>query len=256
MSPQGVATTLLLPPLLLVLVSIACALGLLVLRRGRRVLAAAVLAAGLGQVLLATPYVSASLRLGLQREVPRPSDAAAPSAGAIIVLSAEAVRTEDGEEVGPLTLERLRAGARLARATGLPLLVTGGPAGPGRPSHAELMARVLAEEFGLPVRWVEPRAPDTAGNARFSAAMLRAEGIGAAYAVTHAWHMPRALEAFAREGFTALPAPVRRDRAPEGILADWVPRPDHLGQSWLALREWAGRLVYALRDGPAGGGRQ
>lgn len=256
MSPQGVATTLLLPPLLLLLVSIACAVGLLVLRRGRRGLAALILAAGLGQLLLATPYVSVSLRLSLQRDVPDRIDPTGPPPKAIVVLGADAVRTEDGDEVGPLTLERLRAGARLARATGLPLLVTGGPAGPDRPPHAVLMARVLKEEFGLSPRWVEPDAADTAGNAVRSVVMLREDGIVAAHVVTHAWHMPRTLEAFAREGFTALPAPVRRERPPEGRLVEWIPRPDHLGQSWLALREWAGRLVYALRDGPGRGERQ
>lgn len=255
MSPQGVATTLLLPPILLVLVSVVCALGLLFLQRRRRLFGLVILAAGLGQLLLATPYVSASLRLSLQRDVPDRADPASPSPGAIVVLSADSVRTEGSDEVGPLTLERLRAGARLARSTALPLLVTGGPAGPERPPHAILMAHVLEEEFGLPVRWIEPEAADTAGNARLSAAMLRAEGIAAAYVVTHAWHMPRAIEAFTREGFAALPAPVRRDRAPEGRFADWIPRPDHLGQSWLALREWAGRVVYALRDG-GGWGRQ
>lgn len=255
MSPQGLATTLLLPPILLLLVSVACALGLLFLPRRQRLFALVILAAGLCQILLATPYVSASLRLSLQRDVPERPQAGGPAPGAIVVLSADAVRTEGGEEVGPLTLERLRAGARLARTTALPLLVTGGPAGPDRAPHATLMARVLEEEFGLAVRWVEPEAADTAGNARFSAAMLRAEGIMAAHVVTHAWHMPRTLEAFRREGFTALPAPVRRDRALEGRFADWVPSADHLGQSWLALREWAGRVVYALRDG-GGGGRQ
>ena len=78
--------------------------------------------------------------------------------------------------------------------------------------------------------------------------MLREAGIGAAYVVTHAWHLPRALEAFSREGFATSPAPVRLDRIPDGRLSDWVPRADHLGGSWFALREWAGRLVYAIRD--------
>lgn len=247
MSMQGIATNLLLPPLLLLLVSVACGILLLLQRRLRRSLAAVVVAAGLAQLLLATPYVASALKLSLQRDIPRAADHAAPRA--IIILGADAARSETGDGLGPLSLERVRAGAALARRTGLPLLVTAGRFGPDRPPLALLMAEALAEDFGTSARWIEPHAADTAGNARLSAALLRAEGIEAAYVVTHAWHLPRALEAFGRQGFVAVPAPVRRDSAPSGRLSDWIPRPDHLVSSWFALREWAGRLVYAVRDG-------
>ena len=45
-----------------------------------------------------------------------------------------------------------------------------------------------------------------------------------------------------------LPAPVRRRLPPAFGPAEWLPRADNLGESWFALREWAGRLVYAIRD--------
>ncbi|MFC7542492.1 YdcF family protein [Siccirubricoccus deserti] len=67
--------------------------------------------------------------------------------------------------------------------------------------------------------------------------------------VTHAWHMPRSQEAFTRAGLPTLAAPVRLDRLPRWEAREFMPRPDRLAQSWYALREWAGRLVYALRDG-------
>ena len=143
----------------------------------------------------------------------------------------------------------MRTAVELQRRTGLPLLVTGGVFRGAPRSIAEVMAESLAGDFAVPVRWIEPKARDTAENARFAAAMLREDGIGAAYVVTHAWHMPRTLEAFAREGFTALPAPVAPGPVPDGRLSDWVPRPDHWYESWLFLREWAGILVYRLRDG-------
>jgi uncharacterized SAM-binding protein YcdF (DUF218 family) len=254
MALQGIATTLLLPPLLLVLLSLAGAVVLLVSgrRRPRRGVALLVLAAALGQLLLATPYVSAALRVSLQRTLPAATPGTAP--GAIVILSAEVARSEDGVDIGPLTLERVRTGAELARRTGLPVLVTGGYIGVGEPPLAALMADALQRDFGLGVRWVEPRAADTAGNARFSAEMLRADGIAAAYVVTHAWHLPRALEAFSRTGLAAVPAPVRLDRAPEGVASDWIPRADHLAQSWFAIREWLGILVYRLRDVPPSSG--
>jgi uncharacterized SAM-binding protein YcdF (DUF218 family) len=168
--------------------------------------------------------------------------------GAIIILGAEVTHGLGGPSAGPLTLERLRAGAALHRATGLPLLVTGGVLAPGDPPIAVLMARSLAVDFSAPVRWIEPRAADTHENARFSTAMLAAEGIHAAHLVSQSWHLPRALEAFAREGFAALPAPVRRSLPPGLGAGQWLPRADNLAESWFALREWAGRIVYAIRD--------
>jgi uncharacterized SAM-binding protein YcdF (DUF218 family) len=169
--------------------------------------------------------------------------------GAIIILGAEMASGAADADIGPLTLERLRTGAALHRRLGLPILVTGGPLRPREPPIAELMARSLTEDFGTPARWTEDAARDTRDNAALAAAMLRGEGIRAAYLVTHAWHMPRAMEAFRRDGFAVIPAPVHRLRTPEGSARDWVPRPDHLAMTWYALREWLGRAVYAVRDG-------
>jgi uncharacterized SAM-binding protein YcdF (DUF218 family) len=110
------------------------------------------------------------------------------------------------------------------------------------------MAASLAADFGVATRWQETRSADTRQNAVFSAALLRQEGIGAAWLVTHAWHMPRSQEAFTRVDLPTLAAPVRLDRLPRWEAREFMPRPDRLAQSWYTLREWAGRLVYALRD--------
>ncbi|MBX9702332.1 MAG: YdcF family protein [Acetobacteraceae bacterium] len=245
MSLQSVLTTLLLPPILLVLLCLVA--GAL----GRRLL---VVAGALLLLALATPIVSGWLLVSLERAVPRGPFAAPPGCeagpGAIVILSGDIARGQDGTDVGPLTLERLRAGAALHRRTGLPILLSGGAFEPGGTPLAVLMRRSLVHEFDVPVRWLESRSADTAQNAAFSVAMLRAEGICAAWVVTHAWHLPRTLEAFARHpGVTALPAPVRFRRAPPGDeIADYIPRVDRWTDSWFALREWAGRLVYAIRD--------
>ena len=244
MSLQPILTALLLPPLLLPLCVLAGALLAWHGRRGGTALAAA---AAMAELFLATPLAAGLLTASLEREAGEVRYAGA-TPGAIVVLGAEAARGPAGVDIGPLTLERIRAGAALQRRTGLPLLVTGGPLAPGDPPIAALMARSLESEFNVPVRWMEQAARDTRENAVLSAAILREAGIGAAHVVTHAWHLPRAREAFARDGFDAAPAPVRLDRVPDGRPSDWVPRPDHLGESWFVLREWAGRLVYALRD--------
>lgn len=244
---RNLLASLLLPPFILVLMAIA---GALAAWRGRRRAGVLVALAAACVLVLATPLAADLLRASLERGVVHAADPG--RAGAIIVLGAEAVRAgPQSHDVGPLSLERLRAGAALHRATGLPVLVTAGPLGDGQAPLAHLMARSLAADFGVTARWVEDRARDTRDNADLSAAMLRASGIGEALVVTHAWHMPRALEAFARQGFPARPAPVRLDGPPTFAAAMLVPRPDQLAMSWFALREWAGRLAYRLRDGPA-----
>ena len=235
-------TALLLPPLGLLLVALLA--GLLAWR-GRRLAGLLATGAALGVLLLATPAVAALLRWSLERELTSGPAAIVP--GAIIVLGAEATHGPMGTAVGPLTLERLRAGAALHRATGLPILVTAGVLAPGDPPLAALMATSLAEDFRTPTRWVEPRAADTAQNARFSTALLRAAGIEAAYLVSHAWHLPRARAAFGRQGLPALAAPVRLGGAPLLGVTQWLPRADNLGESWFMLREWAGRAVYGWR---------
>ncbi len=233
-----------LPPVLLLLLAI---LGGALAARGRRWAGLGAALAALGVLLLATPAVAGLLRWSLEREVTA-SAAATVEPAAIIILGAELHQGGNGAEPGRMSLMRLREGARLHRLTGLPLLVTGGVVSPGAPPLALLMARSLTDDFGTPPRWVEPRATDTRENAAFSAALLAERGIRAAHVVSHGWHLPRALAAFERAGLSALPVPVEAGAPPTAAPADWLPRPDHLMESWLALREWAGRLVYALRD--------
>jgi len=247
---QGLLTGLALPPLLLVLLALAS--GLSTWRGGARGGAVAALSM-VGLFALATPLGSRALTVALEQQIDeRAVGLAMPTA--IIVLGGDMARGAEGDDIGPLTLERLRAAAALHRRTGLPLLVTGGSLAPDAPPIATLMAASLTADFGVTARWVEPHARDTRENAAFATRSLREEGMGAAFVVSHAWHLPRAQAAFARHGFRTLPAPVRRDRPPQGEVADWIPRPDHLVQSWYILREWAGLLVYRLRDGGSAAG--
>jgi len=246
MTLQAVLTALLLPPLLLVLAQLA---GAVLAWRGWRGGLLVAILAGVAQLLLATPFAAGTLLTSLH---PLQGSSGSPP-GAIVVLGGDGARILQGSEapgsdVGPLTLERLRAGAALQRRTGLPLLVTGGPNSADAEPLGIVMARSLRDDFGISTRWVEPAARDTRDNAVLSAALLQPEGIRTVLLVTHGWHMARAVEAFRRAGLAALPAPVRPDSPPDGRASDWVPRPDHLAESWYALREWAGRLVYALRD--------
>jgi uncharacterized SAM-binding protein YcdF (DUF218 family) len=245
MALRSVIAAQLLPPLGFAWIALLG--GLLAWRRARLAGSLAV-AGGLGTLVLAMPFVAGALRASLEDAVPQPSGA---EPAAIVILGAETSRGIGGTDPGPLTLERLRAGAALHRRTGLPVLVTGGRIATGQPPIAQVMATSLSADFGVSARWIEPAAGTTRDNATLSAAMLRAEGIGTVHVVSHGWHLARASAAFERAGLGVRPAPVRRYGWRPAAWQDLVPRPMMLGASWLMLREWTGILVYRLRDGAA-----
>ncbi len=245
---------LILPPVNLALVALVA----LVLRRR-----AVALVALLAVLVLALPVVADQLIWRLEQGLPEVlADRSVPQA--IVILSAETERLAAAPggllpvatDVGPLTLERLRAGMLLARRTGLPVLTSGGvinrtvgPDGFQEPPVAAVMARVLADDWQVPVRWQETASADTWQNAANSAVLLRAAGISKVYVVTHAWHERRALVAFAAAGIEAVAAPVRWDLRPDPGVGDFVPRATAWLRSYYAVHEWVGWAWYRWRRG-------
>ncbi len=245
---------LILPPVNIALVALVA----LLLRR-----TTVALAALLAVVLLAMPVVADQLLWRLELGVPEVlADHSVPQA--IVILSAETERLAAAPggmipvatDVGPLTLERLRAGALLARRTGLPVLTSGGVIHPevGADGFHEMpvaavMAHELEDEWHVPVRWQETRSADTWQNAANSAVLLRAAGISRVYVVTHAWHERRALVAFAAAGIEAVAAPVRWDVRPQLRMGEFVPRATAWLRSYYALHEWVGWAWYLWRRG-------
>ena len=219
-------------------------------RRGRR------LAVGAFVLLavLSLPLVGQVMIRSLEQDPdvtadPRTAASAGPAQpGAIVILSGDAAATTSPPfwEVGALTLERERAGAVLHRATGLPVLVTGGSLGAG-PALGTLMANSMAGDFGITVEWKELRSRTTWENAQFSAPILKAAGITRVYLVTHAWHMRRSLLAFRRAGIDAVSAPVRLDPVSPVSATDLIPRASGWIRSYYAIHEWVGLLFYTWR---------
>jgi len=149
--------------------------------------------------------------------------------------------------LGPLSLERVRAGARLARSTGLPLLVSGGIVNHTAIPVATLMQQSLAADFNRPARWAETTSFDTWENAAYSALILQDEGIRTVFVVTHSWHMRRALLAFRQTGLEVIPVPVRRERHPTFAASEFVPSASAWLKCYFAFHEWIGLAWYALR---------
>ncbi len=230
----------------------AAALFGLVLRHWARGLGSLIAVAAVGALYgLATPMVSAYLSNAVADGIPLVRPAAEDGAAAIVVLGGD-IRTRTpeygGDTVGRLTLERLRYGARLQRETGLPLLVTGGPIGQSHISLSEAMRATLVDEFQVPVRWVDAEARSTYENARFAAQILEQEGIERVYLVTHAVHMPRALEAFAYWGLEVIPAPTVLTIIGDGFsIFDVLPSTRALLASRYALYEWIARYWYRYK---------
>jgi len=248
MSLSALPTALIVPPLNLLL---PCAAGL-VLMRWRPRAGRMVLWFGLaGLLILSLPIVSDALLASLETDLPLAPPAGAPP-GAIVILSAEAFRNGDVLDPGPLTLERIRTGAALQRRTGLPVLVTGGTVDGDADTVAAVMARSLADDFRVLVRWIEPAAQDTRENAVLAAAMLRADGVGSAYLVTHAWHMKRSVLAFAGTGVAVTAAPVRMDHIRTDDPSRFVPSVRSWQDSYYALHEWIGLGAAYLVPGRGG----
>ncbi len=238
MTLGGFVTPFVVPPVNLALLALVAQLA------GWRRLAGLAVAALL---LLAVPLVADALLGTLER-----GQGAGDPAGAqaIVVLGAEVVRLADGSTVpGPLSLERLRTAAALARRTGLPLLVSGGVTQPGAAPVAVAMADSLRADFQVPARWIEDRSADTFENARDSAALLAAAGVATLLVVTDQWHMRRALLAFRTTGLRAIPAPVPPQAASGAQVEDLVPRASAWLRSYYALHEWIGIGWYELRVG-------
>ncbi|MFD2265581.1 YdcF family protein [Lacibacterium aquatile] len=165
---------------------------------------------------------------------------------AIIVPSAGFQDGEPVRSIDALTLERLAKAAELARATGLPVLVSGGQDGTEGPSLADLMAQRLIFQFEVPEPWIEGRSLNTAQNAEFSARMLKLRGIEAAYLVTQDWHMARARTAFAAQGLSTTPAAILTGSISAPLAARLTPSISAAGRSAWAIHEIVGLLWYRL----------
>jgi uncharacterized SAM-binding protein YcdF (DUF218 family) len=182
---------------------------------------------------------------------------------AIIVLGGgrEALASEYGaSDLSDRSMARLRYGVWLSRQTALPLGFSGGvgwaqKVGSDDLAEADVAARLVEQQFGARLQWIENASSDTRGNAALTVAMLAAQGVPEVVLVTDAFHMRRAQRAFEEAARKAVaehptwplmrvtPAPIgvwhRADRA----VLDWLPTAEGVVQVRVALREILGLLA-------------
>jgi uncharacterized SAM-binding protein YcdF (DUF218 family) len=200
-------------------------------------------------LLLATPAPVGLLLEGLERSPPVAPEAIRGARAIVILGGGQRHHAPEfgGSTVNRLTLERLRYGARLARRSGLPILVTGGAARGDTP-EALLMKDALEHDFGLAVKWTESASRDTADNARHSAAILKDAGVRRVLLVTHAAHLPRAEAEFRAAGLEVIPAPTAWLGGPgDTEPADFIPNANTAYAGWFATHEWLGLAAAWLR---------
>jgi len=241
---------LLLPPgLFLILLAAAWWL-----RRTRPRLAGACFALGLGGFwLMSLPVVVQWGAKALEREpvLARSEWASlAERADVIVVLGSGRERGDlawgEDQPTG-IGLERQRYAARLAKASGLPVLTSGGLHYGTPPSEARLMADSMRDDFGVTVRWQEGRSLTTWENAQFTAELLQPLGLKRVVVVTQAWHMPRSVWSFEAAGLTVVPAPVGFLGTDNGEpFGGWMPTFKSIWRSGQLINEAVGQVGYWL----------
>ena len=221
-------------------------------RRSRPRLAVACFALGLGGLwLMSLPVVVQSAARSIESIPPLQRDewaTLAQKADAIVILGAGRERNDPswGTDIPTgVALERMRYAARLSKASGLPILTTGGRHYGEPPSEAAIMAESLQNDFGVEVRWQEGLSRTTWENATMTAAILQPLGIKRVVLVTQGWHMPRSRWSFEKVGFTVVAAPVGFLSADNArVFGGWLPESRAIWQSGQLLNEAAGLLVY------------
>lgn len=228
------------------------AIGWMLRKRRRKLARGLMVGSASALVLMCVPWVAATLLRSLQSYPALDTEHLDKSAQAIVVLGGDVnpyAPEYGGPTVGALSLERLRYAAFLSRASGLPVLVSGGVTQRGAPPLAEMMERALEREFRVEVRWVEKLSGNTRANAERSAELLKSDKVTRVFLVTHAWHMPRAKAAFEAAGLEVVPAPTAFRAWPRFSVGSFLPSARSLRESEWALHEWIGRAWYALGGG-------
>jgi uncharacterized SAM-binding protein YcdF (DUF218 family) len=144
-------------------------------------------------------------------------------------------------------LARIVEGVRLARVLPQARLIVSGPAAPGFPSHAAVLAEA-AVSLGLDRQRILliDTAHDTEDESHAVKALVGSQPVAL---VTSAWHMPRAAALFHKSGVTILPCPADYSARPNAYfsLSDLTWDAESLDRTTYAVREDIGYLWVWLR---------
>lgn len=234
-----------------ILVGLA-SVGVLLLWAGLRRVATAFLSVGVGGLLavLVLPVQHWAL-LPLEDRFPR--NLPPPHVDGIVVLGGALkafVTAERGIPSLNEAAERMTELVALARRYPQAKLVfTGGDASilPGGMREADI-ARQLFTDLGVPSERViyESEARNTYENAILVSRLVKPLPGETWLLVTSASHMPRAMGAFRRVGWSPMAWPVAYKAVQQPLVAIFTPPGEKLAELDWALHEWEGLLAYRL----------
>ncbi|QJW84073.1 YdcF family protein [Ramlibacter terrae] len=144
---------------------------------------------------------------------------------------------------------RVHDAARLHRATGLPILISGkGTGDSGFRAESQKMQDILRKQYGIEASGIETESVNTQENAAFSWCQWGRQGIRHVLLVTDVRHMLRARTAFSLAGFDVVPAPAQQ-ALPENApltLQDWRPGRAGFKAATPALMEIGGAAALVM----------
>jgi uncharacterized SAM-binding protein YcdF (DUF218 family) len=145
--------------------------------------------------------------------------------------------------------ERVTAAADLARRYPAAQIVFSGGSGSlfGGDAEADFVSPLL-ESFGIARERVtlEGRSRNTAENARLTKELVQPKSGERWLLVTSAYHMPRAIGVFRREGFSIEAYPVDWRSAPGDLASPFAALSAGLARTDAAVHEWLGLAGYRL----------
>ncbi|MCR5559021.1 MAG: YdcF family protein [Schwartzia sp.] len=220
-------------------------------KRGEKRPAAAIAGVVFVFYLLSTSVVSDALVRGLESEYLPPEN---PSGDVIVMLGGGALLdTPDVDGQGTLCsspANRLLSVARLYRKLHVPILLSGGQVYADTGAEAWIARRVL---IGLGVSeddiLIEPESLNTTQNAKYSAKIINEKGFKQPILVTSAFHMPRAVLCFKKQGIEVTPYPTdyQANLTPREVHYSRLrPESGAISASAVALQERLRTLVTVL----------
>lgn len=201
--------------------------------------------------VLSMPYVGDRLMETLEARYAPPT---VPTGDVIIMLGGGATfGTPDVDGLGQLSgnaANRLLTAARLQRQLGVPVILSGGQVYEDTGREAVIGKRIMA---GIGIAEDQIIVEDTSLNTQQNAANVRQiiaeKRFTQPILVTSAFHMPRSVLNFKKQGIAVTPYPSDyfvNQGGDSFYIGKWVPSADALRSSYIALHEYLGILAAAI----------